>query len=214
MPVQSAPAASPPARAVRQTTELPRDLRPSSDDLELRLVVAAAATGDAEAWQHLSQRFGPMITGIARSCRLGDVDAGEVFQTAWLRLVENIDRIEQPERVGAWLATTARRESLRLFRARSRIEFDSESLTSLPDVDQPAVDAAMLTDERAVMLRIAYDRLPPRCQRLLGLLSDDDAPSYKEISEVLSMPIGSIGPTRGRCLDHLRRLLLEVCDEL
>jgi RNA polymerase sigma factor (sigma-70 family) len=173
-------------------------------------VVIAASTGEERAWEDLTSRFSAMIVGIARGCRLNDADVGEVFQTTWLRLVENIQRIEQPERIGAWLATTARRESLRLLRRRSRVTFDPESLADLVDDRAPAPDAGPLAEERSSIVRDAYARLPQRCQRLLGVMSGADPPSYKEISEMLDMPIGSIGPTRGRCLERLGRIIEEL----
>jgi len=173
-------------------------------------VVAAASAGDNHAWEELTKRFSTRIVGIARSCRLGHADVGEVHQTTWLRLVENISRIEQPERLGAWLATTARRESLRLLRKRLRLAFDSDALADLPDDDAPALDAGPLAEERSLLVQEAFSRLPPRCQQLLGLLSGDEPPSYKEISEALCMPIGSIGPTRGRCLERLGRTIEEL----
>ncbi|MGH8995271.1 MAG: RNA polymerase sigma factor [Acidimicrobiales bacterium] len=215
MPVQTSSRArtAPPPPLHARAEPLLTELRASVEDRELALIVVAAARGDETSWTHLCHRFGNMINAIARSCRLGEADVGEVFQTTWLRLVENIDRIEQPERVGAWLATTARRESLRLVRSRARFTFDGESFEVLADPDGPSPDAGLLTEERATAMRAAYARLPLRCQRLLGLLSADDSPSYKDISELLDMPIGSIGPTRGRCLEHLRRILLEVAPE-
>jgi RNA polymerase sigma factor (sigma-70 family) len=179
------------------------------EEQTLRHVVAAASAGDNRAWEHLTRRFGNLIAAIARSCRLSDADVGEVVQTTWFRLVENIDRIQQPERIGAWLATTARRESLRLVRAKGRLVLDTEVIELQPD-HSALNDATLLSDERSQALRLAYAKLPPRCQRLLSLLAGDDPPSYKEVSALLDMPIGSIGPTRGRCLEHLRRILLEV----
>jgi RNA polymerase sigma factor (sigma-70 family) len=173
-------------------------------------VVAAAAEGNSLAWNTLMQRFSSMIMAIARSCRLNEADVAEVHQMAWLRLVENIGRIEQPERIGAWLATTARRESLRIVRAKGRVSFDHGGLMERPDVNASPVDAGPLSDERSDAVRRAVALLPPHCQRLLGILADDSPPSYKEISKRLSMPIGSIGPTRGRCLEHLRRILEEL----
>src|SRR5580658_2729286 len=181
-----------------------------SGDSDLCEVMTAAVSGDPRAWEQLTSRFGSMIMGIARGCRLNDADVGEVHQTTWLRLVENIGRIEHKERVGSWLATTARRESLRLLRKRSRIAFDRDALAHLADEDAPALDAGPLAEERASVVREAYAQLPPRCQRLLSLLSGDVPPSYKEISEMLGMPIGSIGPTRGRCLERLGRIIEEM----
>lgn len=216
MPVQSPQdaRATPNPTARRHSEPLLAEFRAPAEDQELTQMVATAAEGDQRAWEQLSKRFGNMILAIARSCRLGDADVGEVFQTTWLRLVENIDRIEQPERIGAWLATTSRRESLRLVRGKARLAFGTESFEYLPDLGAPSLDAAVLTEERAGTIREAYAKLPPRCQRLLGLLSGDDPPSYKHVSQLLGMPIGSIGPTRGRCLDHLRRLLNEIAPEL
>jgi len=213
MPVETSSRPRTPLPSHARGEPLLTELRASVEDRELALVTASAARGDEKSWAHLCSRFGNMIKAIARSCRLSEADVGEVFQTTWLRLVENIDRIEQPERVGAWLATTARRESLRLVRGRARISFDGESFELLADPDVSSPDARLLTEERATAMRAAYARLPLRCQRLLGLLSADDSPSYKDISELLDMPIGSIGPTRGRCLEHLRRILLEIAPE-
>jgi len=186
----------------------------NANPVESRLddTVRAAATGDAAAWGELTRRFGGMIMGIARSCRLGEADAWEVQQTTWLRLVENVGRIEQPGRIGAWLATTAKRESLRLVRNRAPLTFDAEVLSRLADDTLPSADAGPLAEEQAALLRRAFAELPPRCQRLLVFLSGEDSPSYKETSMALSMPIGSIGPTRGRCLEHLRRIILEMTE--
>jgi len=187
-----------------------RATRTQRADPVLSQVVVAASAGDARAWEELTHRFSAMIMAIARTCRLCDADVGEVHQTTWLRLVENISRIEQPERVGAWLATTQRRESLRLVRKRSRWVFDRDALAELADAHAPAPDSGPLAEERSSAVRGAYAQLPPRCQRLLGLLLGGDPLSYKEISEALRMPIGSIGPTRGRCLEHLGRIMEEL----
>jgi len=178
-------------------------------DSSLLDTMAAAVDGDSLAWDALVRRFGGMIMAIARSCRLNDADVAEVHQLTWLRLVENIGRIEQPERVGAWLATTARRESLRIVRAKGRISFDHDGLMERPDANVKPADAGPLADERSDAVRRAFAQLPPHCRRMLSILGGDSPPSYKEISKRLSMPIGSIGPTRGRCLEHLRRILEE-----
>jgi RNA polymerase sigma factor (sigma-70 family) len=182
-------------------------VRPESD---LPYLVKAAGAGEAYAWEELTSRFGGMIVAIARNCRLSDADVWEVHQTTWLRLVENVGRIDQPERIGAWLATTAKRECYRLTRNRSRLDFDGEALSELPDETLPAPDAGPLADERDELVRKAFAQLTPRCQRLLTFLLQEDNPSYKETSAALSMPIGSIGPTRGRCLEHLRQIILEM----
>jgi RNA polymerase sigma factor (sigma-70 family) len=180
------------------------------DDDALADIVAAAARGVPSAWGALTHRYGGVITAIARSCRLNEADVAEVYQVTWLRMVENIDRIEHPERIGAWLATTAKRESLRVVRARGRLSFDHDGLLARPDPDAEPLDAGTIGRERAEALRRAFVRLSPHCQRLLAVLMVDDPPPYKEVSETMSMPVGSIGPTRGRCLEHLRRILQEV----
>ena len=181
----------------------------SADDGDLVQVVIQARAGTSAAWETLIERFGGLVAAVARRCRLSDADVAEVSQTTWLRLVENIDRIEQPERLGAWLATTSWRESLRIATRQTPVlATDAVYLIADDKADPP--DAGLLREEQVRALRRAAEQLPLRCQRLLGLLMGDDDLPYKEIGELLSMPIGSIGPTRGRCLEHLRQLLAEM----
>ena len=184
-------------------------VRPSSDDSDLVQIVAEARAGRNSAWEILIERFGGLVAAIARRCRLSDADVGEVCQTTWLRLVENLDRIEQPERLGAWLATTARRESLRIATRHTMVSA-TDAVYQMADDEADPLDAALLREEQVRVIRMAAERLSPRCQLLLGLLMGDDDFPYKSIAEQLNMPIGSIGPTRGRCLEHLRQLLAEV----
>jgi RNA polymerase sigma factor (sigma-70 family) len=179
-------------------------------DSDLHRAVLGAAAGEAGAWTDLVERFGTMVMAVARSCRLNEADVAEVHQVVWLRLLEHIDRIEQPERIGAWLATTAKRESLRVVRAKSRLTFDHESLLQRPDTVSKPVDTGPIDEEDSRAVREAFALLPAHCQRLLSLLAGDEPMSYKEISAALSMPIGSIGPTRGRCLEHLRRIMASL----
>ncbi|HXW78908.1 MAG TPA: sigma-70 family RNA polymerase sigma factor, partial [Acidimicrobiales bacterium] len=153
---------------------------------ELVSVVRAAARGESPAWEHLTRRFGGSIMAVARSCRLCEADAWEVQQTTWLRLIENIDRIEQPERIGSWLTTTAYRECLRLIRMRSRIVHDEDAISQWEDKTIDPADLGLITEEQAILVRKAFERLPPRCQRLLSFLSANDALSYKDISDTLS----------------------------
>ena len=130
--------------------------------------------------------------------------AADVTQTTWLRLVENLDRIQDPERLGAWLATTARRECLRIIRIRGReVMIDDEGFFEAATAR--SVDAGLLRRERAEAVRRAFARIGERCQALLRLLASPTEPSYEEIGAALGIPIGAIGPTRARCLDKLRR---------
>jgi RNA polymerase sigma factor (sigma-70 family) len=170
-------------------------------------MVERAARGDQEAWNELVDTFSSTVWAIARGHRLNAADSADVFHTTWLRLVEHLDRIEQPERVGAWLATTARRECLRLIHLGGRqiptgADFDGHAD---PDSFRPP-DSALVTDERRQIVNQLVEQLPMRSQLLLRLLSADSPLSYADIGEALSMPIGSIGPTRARALERLRRL--------
>jgi RNA polymerase sigma factor (sigma-70 family) len=167
-------------------------------------LVSAAATGDDSAWNELVDRFGGLVWATTRAHRLSSAEAADVSQTTWLRLVENLDRIQDADRVGAWLATTARRESLRHIRLRSReLPADDESVFDVPSGEP--VETQLLTSERNDALRRALARIGERCQALLRMLAADNAPSYEEIGAALGMPVGAIGPTRSRCLEKLRR---------
>ena len=167
-------------------------------------LVRAAAAGDETAWNALVDRYSGLVWAIARNHRLSSADADEVFQTTWLRLVEHVDRLQDPAKVGGWLATTARHESLRLLRRAGRQIPMGDDLPE-PDRHAPAPDEALLLADRDRTLRAAFVRLPERDQRLLRLLTADPMPSYEEIGLALNMPTGSIGPTRARCLERLRR---------
>jgi len=169
-------------------------------------LVWAAAGGDDAAWRALVDRFTGLVWSVIQGYRLGAADAADVSQTTWLRLAENIDRIREPERVGSWLATTAGRECLRLLRQNQRqVPTDDMYLVDIPDstVDlQP--EAAALTQERDEVLWAAFFDMPEKAQALLGLLFADSPASYEEISTAIGMPVGSIGPTRGRYLAQLK----------
>lgn len=172
-------------------------------------VVDGAAAGHDWAWQELVARFGGMIASVGRRHGLTDADVNELQQLTWLRLVEHVHRIEQPERVAGWLATTARRESLQLLRRAARYTSGAELiLRERPDPTAADPDAGP-SDETRVALQRAWGRLRPRCRELLSLLVADEVEGYQVLSELLRMPVGSIGPTRARCLDRLRRLLAE-----
>jgi RNA polymerase sigma factor (sigma-70 family) len=131
-------------------------------------------------------------------------------QTTWLRLVEHLGTLQQPERVGAWLGTTARRESLRLAKVRGQSvdRTSDQDLSVLPDA-APSIEESLLTRERDAELYRAVLQLNERCQQLLRVLSASPPPRYETVSEALGLPVGSIGPTRGRCLEKLRRVLTD-----
>jgi RNA polymerase sigma factor (sigma-70 family) len=170
-------------------------------------LVRAAAAGDRAAWDAIVDRFQGLVWATARAHRLSQADAADVAQTTWLRLVEHLDRIREPERLGAWLATTARHECLRHIRLHGReLPSDDVDVFEAPAEDVRP-DLALLLGERDTALWGAFGRLGERCQALLRLLVSQDAPSYEEIGAALDMPIGAIGPTRMRCLEKLRSIV-------
>jgi RNA polymerase sigma factor (sigma-70 family) len=171
---------------------------------EVARLTGHAAAGDEAAWNELIGRYSRLLGAIAAQHRLSPADSADVFQTTWLRLVEHIDRIADPERVGAWLATTARRECLRLIQSSGRQVPVGDDF---PELVAPATDPAaeLLRAERDAELRQAMSCLRERDQQLLLMLAADAAPGYAEIAETLGMPIGSIGPTRARSLERVRR---------
>ncbi|MDQ3631516.1 MAG: sigma-70 family RNA polymerase sigma factor [Actinomycetota bacterium] len=172
--------------------------------MDIGVLLRAAGEGDAEAWNSLVSRYNGLIWSVVRAHRLNDPDAADVAQTTWLRLAEHLTGIRDAERLGAWLATTARYECLRVLRVGQRV-------TPTDEIDPPdeggaaTIDARMLTEERDAALWRDFGKLSARCQALLRLLVTDPAPSYEEIGAALGMAIGSIGPMRGRCLESLRR---------
>lgn len=171
-------------------------------------LAVAAARGDDAAWKGLVEQFSGLIWSVTRAYRLGSADAADVFQTTWLRLAEHIGRLEHPEHVGAWLATTARRESLRAARASARVvPTDDDAVFDVREDAQASPEQAVLLSERAEQLWRAFRELPARCQQLLRLLMATPAPSYAEVAAAIDRPVGSIGPTRARCLRLLREKL-------
>ena len=173
-------------------------------------LVSAAADGDQHAGDAIVMQFQGLVWATVRSYRLDDASTADVVQTCWLRLVENLGKLREPERLGGWLATTARRECLRCLRSAGRsIPVDDDTVFDRAGSDAgPDIDAELLRNERDTGLWRAFGRISDRCQRLLRILTADPPPSYEDISETLDMPIGSIGPTRQRCLDQLRKALL------
>ncbi|MBB5872946.1 RNA polymerase sigma factor (sigma-70 family) [Allocatelliglobosispora scoriae] len=177
---------------------------------ETAALLDRATKGDQQAWNALVDRYSGLVWSVARSYRLGSADAADVHQATWLRLVEHLGNIREPERLGAWLATTARREALAVLRRASRDLPVADLLTLEPrDAPRQDLDDDLLRHERDRGLWEAFGQLPGACQNVLRLLLLDPPPSYAEVSAALDIPIGSIGPTRARCLDQLRRRLTD-----
>jgi RNA polymerase sigma factor (sigma-70 family) len=176
--------------------------------LDVAELVRHAVAGESWAWERLVDQYSRLIWAITRDFKLAESDASDVAQVTWLRLLENIHKIEHPDRVGSWLAATARNECLRCLSNRKRVVLaEDEDVLQGAAPAGPEIDEALLLQERAEMVQEAMTRLPWRWQRMLELLMADPPASYAEISDQLGLPIGSIGPTRSRCLARLRVLL-------
>lgn len=175
-------------------------------------LVRAAAAGDEAAWLTLVDRFSSLVWSVARAHRLTKADASDVSQTVWLRLVEHLDRIQEPDRIAGWLLVTTRRECLRALRWTARVEVTDRDVVDVrdPGGGRPDVGAGLEADERAAALWAAVDALPTKCHLLVRFLLLDPPPTYEAIAEALEMPLGSVGPTRARCFDRLRETLAEL----
>ena len=169
-------------------------------------LIARAAAGDGAAWDELTEQYTTLLWSVARAMRLNEADAADAVQATWLRLVEKLDTIRDPDRIAGWLSTTVRRECLALLRQRTKM-VPTEDFDDLPDEIGTTVDQEVLRDERDQALWRAFGRITGQCRELLRVLMADPPPSYASVAEALDMPIGGIGPTRQRCLNSLRRLM-------
>lgn len=195
--------------AARGEDSLPR-VRAASASADVALLVRRAAEGDMRAWERLVDQYARLIWSITVDFKLAESDAADVAQTTWLRLLEHIHHIEYPDRVGSWLAATARNECLRSLAARKEAvltDVEAEVISEMAAATLEVTDR-ILADERDQVVRDALSRLPRRWQRLLELLMADPPTPYADISDELGLPVGSIGPTRSRCLSRLREQLL------
>ena len=173
-------------------------------------LVSAAAMGDAQAWERLVDRYAGLVWSICRAHRMSDDDAADAAQLTWLRLLENLDRIRDPARLAGWLATTCRRECQALQRrARSSLAVEEEHMDRLIG-GGPAADEPVLAADQYAALWQAFQRLSEWCQQVLRALvvdAGEGPPSYRLVASRLQTPVGSLGPTRARCLGQLRKLL-------
>ena len=174
-------------------------------------LVRRAAQGDQRAWRGIVDEYGVLVWSVARGFRLSEAQTADAVQTTWLRLVEHLADIRDPERLPGWLRTTTRRACLAVARDHSR-ERVTDDLEQAPAVswDGPTdagPETSAVRHEQQVLVRRAVAALPAQQQALLGLLVASPAPSYAQISARLGMPVGSIGPTRARILARLRTTL-------
>jgi RNA polymerase sigma factor (sigma-70 family) len=169
---------------------------------ELESLVSAAANGDQAAWTTIVSRFRGRVTRAVRSFRIPAHDVDDVVQLTFIRLHHSVGSLRDPNALAGWLDTTARRETLRSIRATLRER--PLDVVVLEDLPAPVEREEGLGDELRAELDRALDRLSPRQRTLLRALGDEREPSYEEVAARLGMPLGSVGPTRGRALQHLR----------
>jgi RNA polymerase sigma factor (sigma-70 family) len=175
-------------------------------DWDLPALVKQAGVGrDEDAWNELVRRFVGLVAFVIRQYRLSTADAQDVSQLVWLRLVEHLGQIREPDALPGWLATTTRHECERLLRRNSRtVTMDPDMMRDVDRAAESAVDEVLLATERRQVLLDALGELPAQHRDLLQMLTADPPYAYADISRILGIPIGSIGPTRSRVLEKLR----------
>jgi len=169
-------------------------------------LIADATRGEQGAWNALVDRYMPLVYSVIRGYRMGDADAQDVSQTLWLRLVEHLTDIREPRALPAWIVTTTRHEAVRVLKSHGRM-LPVDPLTNglePQDVEPDDLDQDLTRAERHQVLRDGLAELTPQDRELIDLLIADPPVPYLEISRRLGIPIGSIGPTRARCLNKLR----------
>jgi RNA polymerase sigma factor (sigma-70 family) len=187
----------------------PASVRASQPDRAARTaaLLSAARQGNDDAFGQIVTEFSPLLWHVARAAGLSSSDAQDVMQTIWTRLFEHLDEIRTPNALAGWLVVTTRREAWRVRAAeRKQIPTDQESFAELPDQGLGSEEQVMIEDQRRT-LWAAIRQLSPRCQELLRIIAFVPRPDYATVAAELGMQIGSIGPTRGRCLAKLRALL-------
>jgi RNA polymerase sigma factor (sigma-70 family) len=203
-PAPGAASAAPANRSYRAPTR--RDAHPMREDPVVTDLVTAARNGDKQAWDTLVERYTPLVWSICRRHQVGDTDAESVGQIVWLQLLDHLSSVRHPAALAVWLATTTRRECLRVLRAAR----EPHAAGYAPDADSRAdeqistTEQELLLAERHAALREAMAHLPMCCRQLIAVLTENPPVPDAEISARLGIPIGSIGANRGRCLDKLR----------
>jgi RNA polymerase sigma factor (sigma-70 family) len=192
------------------STEATRPIDPGRADRPARLArcLERARNGDLTALDEVVRELNPLLWHVARTQLPIAEHAADVVQTTWLELLQRLHDIRTPEALTAWLVTTTRREAWRVRDRQRRQQVDgAEALESAADPG-PGPDEHVVYDERNQLLWRHFRRLSERCRMLLRVVAQVDRPDYSVIAEALGMPLGSIGPTRGRCLAKLREMLL------
>jgi RNA polymerase sigma factor (sigma-70 family) len=198
-PVTATPADGP---AAQSTNELATE--------NVALLVRAATDGDQRSWNELVRRHARLVWSVARAHGLAAADAADVSQTVWLRLVEYLATLREPTRLPGWLSTAARRESLRVLHEQSKETLDSEMVEHMASDVAESPEVQVLAADRARQVWAALRLLPHNCQVLLRALAASAEMHYAQIAQGLNIPVGSIGPTRQRCIKQLRTALASV----
>jgi len=191
-------------------SEVPRASASTSPESPWAAAAAAFTRwreGDAAGLDDLVRLLSPVLWQVVRATGLDRERAEDVVQTTWIALVDHADSITSPQGIAAWLCTSARREAWRAGRhaTRERPVEDQILAQGLPDHESP--EHQVVLDDEAALVRECLDKLPDRCQKLLRIVAAGPRPNYNDVASALGMPVGSIGPTRGRCLDKLRHEL-------
>ncbi|MER6472531.1 RNA polymerase sigma factor [Streptomyces collinus] len=181
------------------------------DRTEVGALVRSAVDGDAAAWKALVEGMSPLVWSVVRAHRLSDADGHEVYQTVWFRFAQHLGRLREPDKAGAWLASTARHECLKVLKGLTRLTLTDDPLvldraSEERTPEQTLIDAEEEADqaERVRRLWQEFEELGERCRQLLRVLIASPPPSYLEVSAALGIAVGSIGPLRQRCLRRLR----------
>jgi RNA polymerase sigma factor (sigma-70 family) len=174
-------------------------------------LIAACINHEAWAWDALVDRYKRLVYSIALRAGLGQEDAADVFQTVFMVLLKNVRNLHEPQGLAKWLSTTAKRTSWNMLRKRRREPTDGEGVAATLSSAEEWLSHERWQEDRWAdqsLVREALERLGGRCKKLLWLLYyDRSEPSYEQIGRRLKVPLGSIGPTRARCLQKMRRIL-------
>ncbi len=186
-------------------------MRPGYDRLDPAELLDRVREQDQSAWNELVSRYAALVWRVAMSHRLDPADAADVSQHTWITLADNLARIRDADRLPGWLATVARRESLRLLRSRTREVHADSFLDSVPEtaIELCPEDHTLLSARDRLLWR-AFLALPERCQQILGILAHAPGISYARVAHTLGMKLSSVGSSRSRCLHALRRHLAEL----
>lgn len=171
-------------------------------------LIARCRKGDEEAWDALIERYAPLIYSATRRMGLSSDDCADIFQEISLQLLNHLDEVRDDQRLAAWLLTCTRREVWRWRRRHAATIgcLDEECLNKIPADDDP-LEERLIALERGFHIRRAVDLLPQRCRTLLTALYLQDPPlTYEEIAVRMKMPVGSVSPTRARCLGRLKKI--------